>query len=118
MIQTKLTTSALIPLAIPTLALWDTSYALAMGLGMAGGYSARIGISVEAKVGWPEIGRDLIVSILISGGSIITVLVLSALSSANQLGVAAISFAVTLAGTRSIVRFGRWLLGFDKEDKR
>lgn len=89
-------------LALPTVTAFSPVYGMALGLGLLGGWLARAGLAVEGRMPWVDIKRQLLVSILISGGSIITTLVLAKLADADELGVAAIGFFVAFAGTDAI----------------
>ena len=98
-------------LSLPaTAAVIDPRWGMAMGLGLLGGWLARAGFSLEERKGWDEIRRDGIVSILISGGSIIATLVFAKFTSADEIGVAGIGFSVALTGTTAIKILRRYVL--------
>lgn len=95
------TAMAMAPL-VPAATAISPQWGIAMALGMLGGWLARTAFSVEAKKPWEEIRRDLLVSLLISGASIIATLFFARLFAADELGVAAIGFAVAMGGTGSV----------------
>lgn len=81
---------------------FDWRWAMAMGLGLLGGWLARVGLSIESGKTLQEIWRDLLVSLLIAGGSILATLTFARMMAADELGVGAIGFAVALSGSKAI----------------
>lgn len=93
-------------MAMPTLAAAHAASslegAIAMSCGLLGGWAARVVVRVKDHKPWSEIWRDMLVSVLISAGSIIATLVFARLLDADTLGIAAIGFSVTFAGVDAI----------------
>ena len=81
-----------------------------MGLGLLGGWAARVGVSVQSRKLWPEIRRDVLISLLFSAGSIITTLVFARLTSADELGIAAIAFIVAFLGDKAFDLLKQFIL--------
>lgn len=98
------------PAVLPAMMVLDIRWGLAMALGLVGGWLARTGQSVEARKAWADIRRDLLVSLMISAGSIIATLYFARMTAADELGVAAIGFAVAWGGTDSLRLMRRFVL--------
>lgn len=95
--------------SLPAMMAIDARWGMAMALGMLGGWLARTAQSVEAKKTWAEIRADLGVSALLSIGSIIATLYFARLTQADELGVAAIGFAVAWGGKDSLRLMARFV---------
>lgn len=89
-------------IALPTLTAISPAWGIAMGLGMLGGWLARAALHVEAEKEWKEIRKDMLVSLMVSGGSVLATLFFAKLAEADELGVAAIGFAMAASGTKVV----------------
>lgn len=98
------------PAILPAAMAIDAKFGMAMALGMLGGWLARTGQSVQARKTWADIRRDLGVSLLISGGSLLATLYFARLLAADELGVATIGFAICWGGTDSLRLLRRFIL--------
>lgn len=106
-------------LAVGALALVDVKFAIAIALGFVSGWMVRAGQQMEREESPRRILRSFLISLLISGGGLITVLYLTKGLRENFEAVAAISFFVAWQGMLafSLLRaalaksmgFGLWL---------
>lgn len=101
---------AAIAISLPTLTAVSPEFGISMAFGLIGGWLARAGISVRDRKPWDEIIRDQLVSLLISVGSILLTMWIAQMADADELGVAAIGFAVTFAGTDALEMFKKFVL--------
>lgn len=99
------------PAGIAAMAAIDAKWALAMALGMLGGWLARASDGLETGKPWAELRRDIMVSLTISGGSLLATLYFARLTAADELGVATIGFLVCWTGKDALRLLKRVVLG-------
>ena len=95
---------------LPAAATVSPEWGIAMALGLLGGIMTRAGVALEERKSWADIRRGLIVSALISIGSMIATLTFAAFLNATPLGVAAIGFVVGLTGVGALDIMKRFIL--------
>lgn len=88
------------PPPIVALALIDWRLAGAIAFGFGAGWAARAGVQVNARASSATIWRDLMVSVMVSGGSLLLVLFAVEIFELKPLGAAVLSFMMAMGGVK------------------
>ena len=86
------------PPVVFSLAMIDWKLAGAIAFGFASGWAARAAVQVNARESSAMIMRDFMVSVLISGGSLLLVLFAVETFDLDPLGAAVLSFVMAMGG--------------------
>lgn len=97
-------------MALPILAAFDWRYAVAVALGLVAGWFCRAAVPYAERKPWREIRHQLVLSLMISGGSLIATLYLSDLVKADAIGAAGIAWAVAFGGLDTLRIVHRFVL--------
>lgn len=96
----KATAAKYVPPFVAALAAIDWTLAGAIGFGFAAGWGARAAVKVSQRESSATIWRDLLVSVLISGGCLIVVLLGVQYANLDPLGAAGLSFIMAMGGVK------------------
>ena len=88
------------PPVVFSLAMIDLKLAGAIAFGFASGWAARAAVQVSARESSAAIWRDFLVSVLISGGSLLIVMFAVELLDLSPLGAAVAAFLMAMGGVR------------------
>lgn len=104
-----------VPPVIAALAMIDIPLAGAIAFGFAAGWAARAAVQVNARESGAAIWRDLMVSFLISGGSLLIVLFAVQMLGLTPLGAAVVAFLMAMGGVKLLSTIHReaveWMRG-------
>ena len=89
-----------VPPVIAALAMIDIPLAAAIAFGFGAGWAARAAVQVNARESSAAIWRDLVVSMLISGGSLLLVLFAVQIFNLTPLGAAVVAFLMAMGGVK------------------
>ena len=87
---------------VPTVAVMDWRWSAALAFGLISGWFCRAAIPYMNRRPFSEIRRDFIVSVMISGGSLLATLWLARMMEADTLSVGVIAWAVSFGGIKSL----------------
>lgn len=100
------------PPVVFSLAMIDWKLAGAIAFGFASGWAARAAVQVNARESSAMIMRDFMVSVLISGGSLLLVLFAVETFDLDPLGAAVLSFVMAMGGVKLLSAVHRELTEF------
>lgn len=88
------------PPVVAALAVFDWKLAGGIGFGFAAGWAARAAVKVSARERGSAIWRDFMVSVMISGGCLLLVLLAVDWFRLTELGAAVLSFILAMGGVK------------------
>lgn len=88
------------PPVVAALALVDWQLAGGIGFGFAAGWAARAAVKVNKRESSSLIWRDFVVSVMISGGCLLLVLLAVEWFDLSELGAAVLSFILAMGGVK------------------
>ena len=89
-----------LPPVVAALAMIDLELAGAIAFGFGAGWAARAAVQVSARESSAAIWRDFLVSVLISGGSLLLVLFAVEILNLTPLGAAVTAFLMAMGGVK------------------
>ena len=96
----KATAAKYLPPVLAPLALIDWALAAGIAFGFAAGWAARAAVKVSNRESSATIRRDLLVSVLISGGCVLIVLLAVRYANLDPLGAAGLAFILGMGGVK------------------
>ena len=96
----KATAAKYLPPLLATLAMIDWTLAAGIAFGFAAGWAARAAVHVSKRESSATIWRDLLVSVLISGGCVLIVLLAVRFANLDALGAAGLAFVLGMGGVK------------------
>lgn len=87
---------------LPAMAAVDWQWSLALTFGLVSGWFCRAAVPYMNRKPWAEVRREFVVSIMISGGSLMATLWVARHLAADALGVGAIAWAVSFGGLKTL----------------
>lgn len=94
------------PAVVAPVAIYDWHMAAGIALGFISGWMARTAAKINNREAMSEIQRDLMVSVLIAGGSLIVVLYIVRLLGLDELGAAGVAFLLSWGGIKLLDTIG------------
>ena len=89
-------------LIVPAVAAMDWRWGAALAFGMVSGWFCRAAVPYMNRKPWATIRREFTVSIMISGGSLLATLWFARLTTADELTVGFIAWAVSFGGLKAL----------------
>lgn len=89
-------------LIVPALTAYDWQWGLALCFGIVSGWFCRAAIPYMDRKPWTEIRREIVVSVMISGGTVVSTLYIARHLEADALGVGALAWAISFGGLKSL----------------